>query len=311
MQKLISIVIPCFNEQEVIERTYERLRSLNLGKYNKELIFVNDGSRDSTLDILKRLAAQDSDVKVIGFSRNFGHQPAVSAGTAYASGDAIVIIDGDLQDPPELIPEMISKWEQGFDIVYGKRLSRKGETIFKKFTAWGYYRVLNWMGGSYIPRDTGDFRLIDARVGKLLTQMKEHNRFLRGMTAWAGFSQYPVEYVRDERAAGETKYTLKKMIKLASDGITAFSERPLKLPLISGVFLFFASLIYLIVSIILAIAGTWTVFHSLFAALFLFISIILLSLGIMGLYVGRIYDETKNRPLYIVGETVNLEKQPD
>lgn len=308
MKKRISIIVPCFNEEEVIGITFERLKALDLGEYEKELIFVNDGSRDKTLSLLKEFAAQDPMVKVISFARNFGHQPAVSAGIAHATGDALVIIDADLQDPPELIPEMIQKWEEGYDIAYGKRLRRKGETAFKKITAWGFYRFLQAMGGNYIPKDTGDFRLIDAKVGKLLTQMKEQNRFLRGMTAWAGFSQVPVEYVRDERAAGETKYTLKKMCKLAGDGITAFSVKPLKLPLLLGAVITPLSILYLIVSIILAAVGTWAMTHVLFSIVFLILGAICVSLGIMGLYLGRIYDEAKARPLYVIAETVNVDE---
>ena len=309
MDKLISIVIPCFNEQEVIGQTYSRLMALDLGKYKKELIFVDDGSRDATPELLRGFAQENPEVKMLRFSRNFGHQPAVSAGIAAAKGDAIVIIDADLQDPPELIPEMIEKWEEGIKIVYGKRLKRKGETAFKKATAWLYYRFLNAMGGSYIPRDTGDFRLIDREGGEVLThQMPEHNRFLRGMTAWAGFSQCPVEYERDERAAGETKYTLKKMLKLAGDGITAFSTRPLKLPMVLGMALLPLSLLYLIFAIVFTAVGMWSVLHVLFSIVFLVLAITLLSLGIMGLYLGRIYDEAKDRPLYIIDECVNVKE---
>lgn len=306
MAKRISIIIPCFNEQEVICQTYERLKALELLGYEKELVFVDDGSRDNTYEILAGFAAENPEVKVLGFARNFGHQPAVTAGLAACTGDAAVVIDADLQDPPELIPEMIGKWEEGFDVVYGKRTKRKGETAFKKVTAWGYYRFLNAMGGSYIPRDTGDFRLIDRKVVDMLGNMPEHNRFLRGMTAWAGFSQCPVEYVRDERAAGETKYTLKKMFKLAGDGITAFSARPLKLPMYAGAVVTPLSLAYLIVAIVLAALGVLSVLHVLFAAVFALIGVCLLSMGIMGLYLARIYDEAKGRPQYVVGRTINI-----
>ena len=308
MQKRISIVIPCFNEQEVVGQTYARLAALDLGAYDKELIFVDDGSRDNTLALLKDFARENPQVKIISFARNFGHQPAVSAGTAAASGDAVVIIDADLQDPPELIPEMIQKWEEGYQIVYGKRLKRQGETAFKKLTAWGYYRVLGMLGGDYIPKDTGDFRLIDRAVARTLTEdMPEHNRFLRGMTAWAGFSQTPVEYVRDARAAGETKYTLKKMVKLAGDGITAFSMKPLKLPMVLGAVLLPLSFAYLIVAVVLAALGILNAVHAVLAGVFLVLAFVLLSLGIFGLYLGRIYDEAKARPLYVVKERVNLE----
>ena len=302
MKNLISIVVPCFNEQEVLRQTYERLHAVDIPGCDKELVFVDDGSRDKTLDILKQIASEDDEVRVISFSRNFGHQPAVTAGTAEAKGDAVVIIDADLQDPPELIPDMVELWRRGYDIVYGKRTKRHGETFMKKFTAWGYYRFLGMMGGDYIPRDTGDFRLIDRKVADMLGEMKEHNRFLRGMTAWAGFSSIPLEYVRDERAAGETKYTLKKMFKLAGDGITAFSSKPLKLPMMLGAVTCILALVYLILSIILTATGTWPYMHIIFSLLFLLVGGLFVSLGIMGLYISRIYDEAKDRPHYIVRE---------
>jgi glycosyltransferase involved in cell wall biosynthesis len=304
--KKISIIIPCFNEQEVIEQTYARLRGLALPEFEKEIIFIDDGSRDRTPEILKNLAAQDSQVRVLLFAKNFGHQPAVSAGIAHCTGDAAVVIDADLQDPPELIPEMIERWQAGNDIVYGKRAKRKGETIFKKLTAWGYYRVLNMLGGSYIPKDTGDFRLIDRKVCDYLNSLSEHNRFLRGLTAWAGFRSCPVEYVRDERAAGETKYTLKKMFRLAGDGIAAFSDKPLKLPLYFGIALMSLSLLYLVLSIVLAALSVWPVWHALFAVSFALISLLSIFIGVMGMYLGRMYDEAKNRPLYMIREKVNF-----
>ena len=304
--KKISIIVPCFNEQEVIEQTYARLRDLALPEFEKEIIFIDDGSRDRTPEILKNLAAQDGQVRVLLFAKNFGHQPAVSAGIAHCTGDASVIIDADLQDPPELIPEMIEKWQEGNEIVYGKRAKRKGETAFKKLTAWGYYRVLNMLGGSYIPKDTGDFRLIDRKVCDYLSSLSEHNRFLRGLTAWAGFRSCPVEYVRDERAAGETKYTLKKMFRLAGDGITAFSDKPLKLPLYFGIALMCFSLLYLVLGIVLAALSIWPVYHVLFAVSFALISLLSIFLGIMGMYLGRMYDEAKNRPLYMIREKVNF-----
>ena len=304
--KKISIIVPCFNEQEVIEQTYARLRDLALPDFEKEIIFIDDGSRDRTPEILKNLAEQDGQVRVLLFAKNFGHQPAVSAGIAHCTGDVAVVIDADLQDPPELIPEMIEKWQEGNEIVYGKRAKRKGETAFKKLTAWGYYRVLNMLGGSYIPKDTGDFRLIDRKVCDYLNSLSEHNRFLRGLTAWAGFRSCPVEYVRDERAAGETKYTLKKMFRLAGDGITAFSDKPLKLPLYFGIALMCFSLLYLVLGIVLAALSIWPVYHVLFAVSFALISLLSIFLGIMGMYLGRMYDEAKNRPLYMIREKINF-----
>lgn len=303
-----SVVIPAYNEEAVLPLSYDRLKKVMdpLGDY--ELIFVNDGSRDDTLVQLKRLAAADDRVKVLSFSRNFGHQEAVSAGMARCSGRAVVIIDCDLQDPPELIPDMIRMWKDGADIVYGRRVKRKGETAFKRFTAWAYYRVLRLLGGQYIPANTGDFRLIDQKVCDTLGAMPERNRFLRGLSAWAGFKAVPIDYVRDERAAGETKYSLKKMMKLAGDGITSFSNRPLKFPLGFGAALAALSLAYLVLSAVLFCTGAWPFTHMLFALVFALISCLFIALGIFGLYLGRIYDEAKARPLYIIDEQINLEE---
>ncbi len=303
-----SVVIPAYNEQAVLHLSYERLKKVmdTLGDY--ELIFVNDGSRDDTLKQLRQIAAQDKCVKVLSFSRNFGHQEAVSAGMAKASGQAVVIIDCDLQDPPELIPDMIKMWKDGADIVYGRRTKRKGETVFKKLTAWVYYRVLKILGGQYIPANTGDFRLIDRKVCDTLTNMPERNRFLRGMAAWSGFKAVPIDYVRDERAAGETKYSLKKMLKLAGDGITSFSNKPLKFPLIIGMILAFASFVYLVLAVVFFCMGAWPYLHILFSLLFGLISCLFIVIGIFGLYLGRIYDEAKARPIYIIDEQINLEE---
>ncbi len=300
-----SVIVPAFNEQEVLPLSYPRLKAVmdKLGDY--ELIFVNDGSRDNTLTQLKELAAKDSHVRVISFSRNFGHQEAVSAGMANASGQAVIIIDCDLQDPPEVIPEMVKKWEAGADIVYGQRVKRQGETVFKKLSAWGYYRILRALGGQYIPANTGDFRLIDRKVCDTLNAMPEKNRFLRGMAAWSGFRAEPVEFVRDERAAGQTKYSLKKMLKLAGDGVTSFSNKPLKAPMVIGIALTILSLCYLVVSVVLTALSMWPLMHVLFALVFTLIGLLFVSLGIFGLYLGRIYDEAKGRPIYIIDEKIN------
>ena len=201
---------------------------------------------------------------------------------------------------------MLEKWEEGNEIVYGKRLKRKGESVFKKMTAWAYYRVLGMLGGNYIPRDTGDFRLIDRKVCDYLNALSEHNRFLRGLTAWAGFSSCPVEYIREERAAGKTKYTLKKMLRLAGDGIAAFSDRPLKLPWHRQIGLMLISAVYLVLGIIFGVLGIWPAYHVLFAITFLLLSLFGIFLGIMGMYLGRMYDELKDRPLYMIKEKVNF-----
>lgn len=301
-----SVIVPAFNEQEVLPLSYPRLKAVmdKLGDY--ELIFVNDGSRDNTLGQLKELAEQDEHVRVISFSRNFGHQEAVSAGMANAAGQAVVIIDCDLQDPPEVILEMVKKWEAGADIVYGQRVKRQGETAFKKLTAWGYYRILRALGGQYIPANAGDFRLIDRKVCDTLNAMPEKNRFLRGMAAWSGFRAEPVEFVRDERAAGQTKYSLKKMLKLAGDGVTSFSNKPLKAPMALGITLTILSLCYLVISIVLTSLSIWPLTHVLFALVFLLIGMLFVCLGIFGLYLGRIYDEAKGRPIYIIDEKINF-----
>ena len=302
-----SLVVPAFNEQEVLPLSYPRLKAvMDTLEDDYELIFVNDGSRDDTLRILKQIAEEDKHVKVLSFSRNFGHQEAVSAGMAASSGQAIVIIDCDLQDPPEVILDMVKQWQAGADIVYGQRTKRKGETAFKKLTAWAYYRILRLLGGQYIPANTGDFRLIDRKVCDTLNAMPEKNRFLRGMAAWSGFKAEPCEYVRDERAAGQTKYSMKKMLKLAGDGITSFSNKPLKFAMGIGITVLILACLYLIVAIVLTALGIWLIEHVLFAIAFALIGCLFVSLGIIGLYLGRIYDEAKGRPIYIVDEKINF-----
>lgn len=298
--KKISFIIPCYNEQEVIRLTHKRMCGLDIGEYEKEIIYINDGSKDDTLSILDSFT--EPYVKILTFTRNFGHQAAVSAGMAKATGDAAVIIDADLQDPPEIVPQMIEKWEQGYDVVYGKRLTRDGESAFKLFTAKAFYRMINKLSGGVVPVDTGDFRLIDRAVLDTMNSLPEHNRFLRGMGAWIGYKQTAQEYARDERAAGVTKYSLKKMLRLAEDGVIAFSDVPLKLPLYIGAGLFILSFIYLIVSIVLTAVGIMSYFNIIFSAVFLVLSLILIFMGITGMYLARIYDEAKGRPNYILDE---------
>ena len=238
MEKLLSLVVPAFNEEEAMEQSFERTyRAMSSIGYPFEIIYIDDGSRDRTWEIISRLAREHEEVKALRFSRNFGHQLAVTAGMDEAKGDAVIIMDADLQDPPEVIADMVKAWEQGADIAYGKRLHRKGETAAKKFTAWCYYRLLNFMSAYPIPLDTGDFRLLDKAVADEFKVLREHNRFLRGMSAWLGYNAVPVEYVREERCAGKTKYTLKKMLRLAADGIFGFSSRPLTLIGWAGPFL--------------------------------------------------------------------------
>ena len=229
--KKLSIVIPMYYEEEVAEECYNRMTKVcnSIQNYEYEIIFVNDGSQDKTLSILETIAKKDKNVKIISFSRNFGHQCAVTAGLKYVTGDAIVIIDADLQDPPELIPEMLKLWEQGNEVIYGKRKKRDGESKFKLLTASMFYKTLNALSDVDIPKDTGDFRLVDRKVVDVINSLPEHNKFLRGLFSWVGYKQYAYEYERKERFAGKTKYPLKKMLKLAADGIIGFSTKPLKI----------------------------------------------------------------------------------
>ena len=310
MEKMLSLIVPVYNEEEVLPVSFEKMDAemKKLG-YPYEIIYVNDGSRDGSMKILRAIAAENPHVKVRSFSRNFGHQLAVTCGMDAAKGDALIIIDVDLQDPPEVIAEMVKAWENGADIAYGKRLKRKGETLFKKITAFAYYRVLDFMSGSAIPLDTGDFRLIDRKVADVFLKMREHNRFLRGMSGWMGFEAVPVEYVRNERYAGKTKYTLKKMLRLASDGIVNFSDRPLTLCGALGVFLMALTFLGLIALIVLACcrvsfpAWLWALCGGVFLQGAIFIA-----LWVQGLYMNRMYDESKNRPLYIVAEELNMDE---
>ncbi len=306
--RMLSLVIPVFNEQEVLKESFVRMDAVMQGTgYEYEIVYVNDGSRDDTLRILRELAAEHPYVKVLSFSRNFGHQLAVTCGMDAAKGDALIIIDVDLQDPPELIPQMVRLWEDGADIVYGKRRKRKGETLFKKLTAAAYYRLLAWMSAYPIPLDTGDFRLIGRCVADQFLLMREHNRFLRGMSAWMGYRAVPVEYERQERFAGKSKYTLKKMLRLASDGITGFSDKPLTLPMNFGIGLCALAGLGLIALIVCACtcgvpAWLWAV-----DGVVLVQGGTLFFMGLQGMYLGRMYDEMKGRPLYIVSEKLNLD----
>ena len=303
MEKLLSLVVPAFNEEEAMEQSFERTyKAMSSIGYPFEIIYIDDGSRDRTWEIISRLAREHEEVKALRFSRNFGHQLAVTAGMDEAKGDAVIIMDADLQDPPEVIADMVKAWEQGADIAYGKRMHRKGETAAKKFTAWCYYRLLNFMSAYPIPLDTGDFRLLDKAVADEFKVLREHNRFLRGMSAWLGYNAVPVEYVREERCAGKTKYTLKKMLRLAADGIFGFSSRPLTLIGWAGLVVLCIALLGLIATIACAaVTGVpgwlWAV-----CALVLLDGVILCAMGVQGAYTQRIYDEVKGRPLYIIKE---------
>lgn len=310
MNKLLSLIVPVFNEEEVLPASHARMSAAMqaLTGYDYEIIYVNDGSRDGTMKQLRAIAGEHKEVRVISFSRNFGHQLAVTAGMDNARGDALIIIDADLQDPPEVIAELVKAWENGADIAYGKRLKREGETVFKKLTAFCYYRLLNAMSAYPIPLDTGDFRLLDKKVADVFLKMREHNRFLRGMSGWMGFDAVPVEYVRHERQAGKTKYTLKKMLRLAFDGILGFSYKPMSLALYAGAALGVTGMLGLIALIIIAATigcapWLWAV-----DGLVLINALTLAAIGVQGAYLNRIYDEVRDRPLYIAAETINLDR---
>ena len=310
--KKISVVIPMYYEEEVVKECYERMTKVlsSISNYEYEIIFVNDGSKDKTLEILEEIAKNDEKIKIISFARNFGHQCAVTAGLQYVSGDAIVIIDADLQDPPELIPEMLKLWEDGNEVIYGKRKTREGESKFKLLTASMFYNTLNALSDVDIPKDTGDFRLVDRKVVDIINSLPEHNKFLRGLFSWVGFEQKAFEYERKERFAGKTKYPLKKMLKLASDGIIGFSTKPLKLVGGLGSLSIAISFIILIYSI-LSYAFKWNNltpgWTSLMITMTFLGGVILISLWMIGEYIARIYDESKARPQYIIKKKINIQ----
>jgi len=306
-----SIVVPVFNEELVVAESYKRLKKVMDGlKEHYEIVFVNDGSRDKTALMVGKICEADKNIRFIDFSRNFGHQTAVTAGMDYAEGEAIIVIDADLQDPPEFIPKMIEKWKEGYDVVYGRRSERKGDTFFKKVTAAMFYRFLRKMTDVDMPVDAGDFRLIDRKVCEALKLVNERNRYIRGLISWLGFKQIGLEFSRDKRFAGETKYPLKKMIKFAFDAITSFSYKPLKLASYTGVGLSILSFIYLIVILYLRLFTDKTIqgWTSILAVNLFFNGIVLIILGIIGEYIGRIYDEAKGRPLYVVREVKGFSK---
>lgn len=313
--KKISILIPAYNEQEVLEHLYQRIGKLaNDNKsYEFEFLFADDGSRDKTLEIIKDYAKKDDRVKYVSLSRNFGKEIGMIAGLDYVTGDATVIIDADLQDPPELIPKMIKFWEEGYDDVYAKRSSREGETWIKIVTANTYYWLLNKMTQGQlikIPRNTGDFRLLDRRCVEALKQLRESERYTKGMFSWVGFNKKEITYDRDPRAAGEVKQNYRKLINLAIDGITSFSTTPLRISSFFGVIVSAAAFIYLIVVVFKAalfgdsVAG----YPSLMAVVLFLGGVQLLSLGVIGEYIGRIFKEVKQRPLYFVEESNAREK---
>jgi len=303
-----SIVVPVFNEGEVLNEFYRRLTIvMDELKENYEIIFVNDGSTDNSLEIMKKLHSDDERIKIIDFSRNFGHQMAITAGIDYGSGKAIVTIDADLQDPPEIIPELIKKWKEGYDVVYGVRKKRKGESFFKKATALIFYRLLNRMTDINIPLDAGDFRLMDKKVANNLKKIREKNRYIRGLTSWIGFKQISVLYEREKRLAGHTKYPFKKMLKFAFDAIFSFTNFPLKIATYFGFLVAGLSFLYLIYVLYIKIFTNITIpgWSSLIVAVLFLGGVELVCIGIIGEYIGRIGEEVKKRPLYVIKEVID------
>jgi len=304
---MISVVVPVYNEEgnvEELARRVARIMASVDGRPAYELIFVNDGSKDGTLAALRRLAREIREIIIVNLSRNFGHQLAATAGLDLARGDAIILMDGDLQDPPELIVEFIAKWREGYDVVYAIRRSRKGESFFKRVTARMFYRAVRRLTKVDIPLDTGDFRLMSRRVVDSLGRSRERHRFLRGLVSWVGFNQIGIEYDRDTRFSGATKYPLSKMLRFALDGVTSFSDVPLRLASLLG---FVTSIVAFAVGIYEVLLRLFTGYNlpgytsTIFAILFLG-GVQLIGIGILGEYVGRIYDEIKGRPLYLVAD---------
>ena len=307
----LSLIIPCYNEEEVLPASYKRFADvMQKNQYDYEMILVNDGSYDKTEEILTNLALENNRVKVISFSRNFGHQCAVGAGINHCSGDVAVIIDADLQDPPEVIPDMIRLYlEKKCNVVYAVRKKRKGESFFKRSTASLFYRTLEKLSDVEIPRDTGDFRLIDRAIMNVYNQLSERNKFIRGLISWMGFKQVPFYYDREERFAGSTKYPLRKMLKLAADGIFGFSKKPVKIATTLGVLSIFLAFMMILWVLCLNIfmperlVPGWA--STIIVVLFMG-GVQLFTIGILGEYIGKIFDETKKRPEYIIREKINF-----
>jgi dolichol-phosphate mannosyltransferase len=307
---LLSVVAPVYNEEATIDRFYERVCDALAG-VPFELVLVDDGSCDGSAEALERIAAADSRIKVIYLSRNFGHQTALTAGLDHAAGDAVVMLDADLQDPPELIVKMLDRWRAGCDVVYAVRETRDGESRFKLATARWFYRVFDWLAQVELQHNSGDFRLLDRRALDALLSMRERNRFLRGMTVWVGYTQAAVPYARDARYAGETKFTLHKMVSFSLDAISSFSYRPLQLASLLGFAISTLAFIAIPVVIVLKLLGSYLPgFGSITITVLLLGGIQLITIGIIGEYVGRIYDEVKGRPLYLIKSSRNFVAAP-
>lgn len=312
--QLVSVVVPCFNEVEVIAETIKRLNQFcdEVTNLNVELIFVDDGSRDKTRAMLEEATKSHSRINLICLARNFGHQIAITAGIDAAQGDAVIVIDADLQDPPEVMHAMIKKWREGFDVVYGVRVDRPGESFFKLTTAKAFYRFLNWISDIPIPMDTGDFRLMSRPVVDVLCSMPERDRFVRGMVSWVGFKQTALPYKREARFAGDSKYPLKKMISFATDGILSFSIKPLRLSVSLGMACAGIAFLGILYALVLRLfTNIWVEGWTALMIAVLFIGgVQLISVGILGEYIGRIYNEVKRRPLYVVDQVVGDISKP-
>ena len=309
-----SFIIPIYNEEENIGELYRRVRSvMDRLDESVELIFINDGSRDHSLKLIRELQEKDDRICYLSLGRNFGHQIAVTAGLNFARGQAVIILDADLQDPPELIPDLLEKWRQGYQVIYAQRTKRKKEGWFKRFTAYVFYRLLKQLADVDIPTDTGDFCLMDRRVVDLLNSMPEQNRYIRGLRSWVGFLQTAIQFERDPRFAGEVKYTFRKSFSLAINSLVSFSKVPLRLSTYLGLFsAFLAALMALLVLYwrLYQPHSTLTGFAAIMIAILFLGSVQLVCIGILGEYIGRIYEEVKGRPLYTLAEVSGFEKIP-
>ncbi len=313
MKKLVTIIIPAYNEEKVLPKLFNRLDKLsqNESNYLFEFLFINDGSKDSTMKLISEKSTIDNRISYINLSRNFGKERAMLAGFDYAKGDAIVIIDADLQDPPELIPNMISLWEEGYDDVYAKRESREGETWFKKATSKWFYSILDKISSIEIQRDTGDFRLLDRRAVEALKTLRESNRYTKGMFSWVGFKKKEITYKRDPRAAGETKWNYFKLFNLAIEGITSFTTSPLRISFIFGLLISSVAFFWILYLLIRPLFGVPTGggYSSLMSVILFLGGVQLLAIGIIGEYIGRIFIETKNRPVYLIQDLKEYDRK--
>jgi len=308
-QQLLSIIIPFYNEQEVIEECQNRIASsVQAIDMDVEIIYINDGSKDNTLSILAKLMESDTRIKIIDLSRNFGKEIAMTAGIDAAKGDAVIVIDADLQDPPELMVDMVSTWREGYDVVYAKRVERKGESFMKKFTARLFYKLINKISDTEIPENVGDFRLMSRQAVDALNEVRERKRFMKGLFAWIGFPQKAIEYSRDPRFAGETSWNYGKLIKFAVEGISSFTQEPLRLATYAGFITAFGAFLFgsYFIAKTLIFGEVVQGFTTLITVILFFSGVQLLSIGILGEYIGHMFIESKQRPLYFIKKTYNL-----